>query len=380
VRFTPDLATDKLVFRLWPNGPRSAAGGAHLSTGQVMVGSHPASSSFPDPTTLVVPVSLGAGQGVDVVVPFNLKLPGAIDDRVAKSGDSLRLGSFFPLLAWEPGRGWAVEPAVSGFAEASTAMTADFRASIGVPPGFDVLATGIPDGSGRWTALAVRDFALSVGHFTKVSGTAMAPQPVAVTVGVAQGLSDSPQAYLSKIIKVLEAHSQRFGPYPWGAYTVAITPSLKGGIEYPMHVMQGPGTLGRTTSHEAGHEWFYGLVGNNQGRDPFLDEGLATYAEGRYEGATSAFLSRAMPADGKGKAGEPMTYWNTRQSIYYASVYVQGENSVASLGPLDKVDCALRLYVARNAYRVATPADLISAMATVFPDAPGRMAAVGVHG
>jgi hypothetical protein len=379
VRFTPDLPTDKLVFRLWPNGPRPAAGGAHLDVGPVEIGAHPASSSRPNPTTLEVPVTLAAGQGVDVVVPFNLTLPGPIDDRVAKAGDSLRLGSFFPILAWEPGVGWDTEPPVSGFAEASSAPTADFRASIDVPAGFDVLGTGIPDGSGRWTALSVRDFALSVGHFTEASGTAMAPQPVAVTVGVAGGVGESPQVYLAKIIKVLEAHSKRFGAYPWGAYTVAITPNLKGGIEYPMHVMQGPGTIGRTTTHEAGHQWFYGLVGDNQGRDAFLDEGLATYAEGRYEGTTTAFLSRVIPPDGKGRVDAPMTYWEPRQSIYYASVYVQGENVVASLGPLDQVDCALRLYVARTAYRIAKPADLVDAMVAVFPDAAGRMAAFGVH-
>ncbi|MDQ1403034.1 MAG: hypothetical protein QOG03_1350, partial [Actinomycetota bacterium] len=309
VRFTPDLPTDKLLFRLWPNGPRPAAGGGHLDTGQVMVGAHPVSSSKPNATTLQVPVNLGPGQGVDVVVPFSLTLPGAINDRVAKAGDSLRLGSFFPILAWEPGLGWDTEPAISGFAEASSAPIADFRASIAVPDGYQVLATGIPDGRGRWTALSVRDFALSVGHFTEVSGTAMAPQPVAVTVGVAQGINESPQTYLSKIIKVLEAHAQRFGPYPWAAYTVAITSNLKGGIEYPMHVMQGPGTIGRTTTHEAGHEWFYALVGNNQGRDPFLDEGLATYAEGRYEGSIASFLARAIPAEGRGRAGAPMSYW-----------------------------------------------------------------------
>ncbi|MDQ1402959.1 MAG: hypothetical protein QOG03_1275, partial [Actinomycetota bacterium] len=74
-----------------------------------------------------------------------------------------------------------------------------------------------------------------------------------------------------------------------------------------------------------------------------------------------------------------MSYWESRQSIYYASVYIQGSNSVAALGSLDKVDCALRLYVARNAYRIAKPGDLVSAMSTVFPDAGPRMAAFGVH-
>ena len=42
------------------------------------------------------------------------------------------------------------------------------------------------------------------------------------------------------------------------------------------------------------------------------------------------------------------------------------------------VDCALARYVARNAYRIARPSDLIAAMQTVAPDALSRMARFGV--
>jgi hypothetical protein len=42
------------------------------------------------------------------------------------------------------------------------------------------------------------------------------------------------------------------------------------------------------------------------------------------------------------------------------------------------VSCALRVYAARNAYRIATPADLIDALREVFPDAPEELAPFGV--
>lgn len=35
-------------------------------------------------------------------------------------------------------------------------------------------------------------------------------------------------------------------------------------------------------AHELAHQWFYHLLGNNQGMEPFLDEGLATWAEAMY--------------------------------------------------------------------------------------------------
>jgi hypothetical protein len=248
-----------------------------------------------------------------------------------------------------------------------------------VPDGLGVLATGVPDGNGRWAATAVPDFAMSVGRFTLASTTVEVPNPVTVTVGVSAGIGESPQPYVDKIVRVLRDFSGRFGPYPWPAYSMAVTPGLSGGIEFPMHVMQGPNKLGRTTSHELGHMWFYGLVHNDQGRDPWLDEGLATYAESRFEHSESGFRGRVIPAGGAGHVGESMAYWESRQSIYYRSVYVQGAQAVMGDWALDRVDCALRLYVARNAYRVVRPADLIGAMQALFADAPATMARFGAR-
>ncbi|MGH9179394.1 MAG: hypothetical protein ACRD0N_12680, partial [Acidimicrobiales bacterium] len=380
-RFTPDLPTDKLVIRLWANAPRTANAGARLDVGGVFVGGRAVGAVQESPTMVVARPggTLVPGQTVEVGIPYRLTLPGTVSDRISRTGDAIRLGSFFPLLAWEPGIGWAEQPASSGFAEASMTPTADFTATVTVPPGFDVLATGTHDGNGRWTATGVTDFALSVGHFNLASGTANAPQPVQVTVGVHAGLGDSPGAYLSRIVRALEEFSRRFGPYPWPTYTLAVTPTLSGGIEYPMHVLQGPGTTGRTTSHEVAHMWFYGLVVNNQGRDPWMDEGLATYAEGRFEGTLNSLKATSIPAGGQGRVGEPMAFWEPRQSIYYRSVYVQGAQAVAALGDADLVDCALRVYVARNAYRVARPKDLVDAADDVFPNAAEVLSRYGVR-
>ena len=380
VRFTPDLPTDRLVFRLWPNGPRPAAAGAHLDAGPVFLGSSaPVATSQPDPTTLVVPLDppLRPGDAVEATVPWRLTLPGPSNDRLAVEDGAVRLGSFFPILSWEPGVGWALEPPTSIFGEASTAPVADFSYSVTVPEGLSVLASGVPKG-GRWEALAVRDVAVSVGRFRTVEGVAHVPWPVTVTVGVHEGLDDDPAAYLDRVVRSMEELSRRFGAYPYPAHTLALTPGLSGGLEYPGHVMQGPGTIGRTTSHEVGHLWFYSLVGNNQGRDPWIDEGLATWAEARFEGSLAELSARGMPAPAQGRAGEPMTYWETHQDSYYRGVYVQPVQALAALGDPDRVDCALRLFVAAHAFGVARPGDVEAALARVFPDAEAALAGAGI--
>ena len=385
VLFTPDIDTDRLVFRLWPNGPRSAPAKANLDTGQVTIAGRPVTSALENPTTLVVRSDGGfrAGHAVDVSMPWRLQVPGAANDRISRNGSAMRLGSFFPILPWEPGVGWATDAPVGGFAEASTAPTADFDLTVAVPAGFSVLASGTPDPArpGRFVASAMRDVAMSVGRFDTVSAVAMAPEPVEVTVGIHQGTVDSDglDAYLDRVVGSLEDFGQRFGAYPWTRFTLAITPELGGGIEYPGHVMQGPNTIG-VTSHEVGHQWFYGLVGNNQGRDPWIDEGLASWAEARFENRLERFKTRVIPIEARNKLGEPMTFWTGERQDYRDGVYIQGAQALAALGDPALVDCALRVFVAVNANRIARQSDLVAAAAAVFPDAATTLSAYGVKG
>ena len=372
--FTPDADVDRIVVRLWANSPRITRGGGGIEVfpdGGVV-------SERPNPTTLVLQQAARTGERVQVGLVWRLTLPTSpTNDRVYRSGDAIRLGSFLPVIAWEPGVGWAEQPPTSGFAEASLSVPADYEVAVsGLPDGVSVLATGV-EREGSWFAAGAPEFGMSVGRFTQRVQREVAG--VAVVVAVDAQVKDGAQAYLDKVARAIERFSSLYGPYPWPSYSLALTPALGGGIEYPMHVMQGPGTLGRTTSHEVAHMWFFGLVATHQGRDPWIDEGLATWAEGRYEGTTASLLARSIPAEGRGRAGEPMAYWEPRQSSYYRSVYVQGAQAVGALGPPDAVDCALRLLVARQAYRVTRPADVIAALSVVFPDAAEVMGRYGIR-
>ena len=228
-----------------------------------------------------------------------MTLPGAAPDRLARTGDTVRLGSWFPILAWEPGVGWATEPPTAGFAEASLSTAADFHVVL-TAPGMEVLATGVQDPPGRWRAVGVPDWAATIGQFRSATETV---DNVRVTVAVDRQLAERPGIYMPGVTKAIREMSARYGAYPWPAYELAITPSLTGGIEYPGHVMQGPDTEGRTTPHEVAHQWFYALVGSNQGRDPWLDEGLATWAEARMMGTLEALRGRTLPPRRYGSDG-----------------------------------------------------------------------------
>jgi len=227
-----------------------------------------------------------------------------------------------------------------------------------------------------WRAPTHRDFAISVGRFRTVTALAMAPEPVEVTVGVHETLGDDEQAFADKVVAALEDFSQRYGQYPWPNLSLAITPDLRGGIEFPTHIMQGSGSIGRTTSHEVAHMFFYSLVGNNQGRDPWLDEGLATYLESEFEQSPVGRI----PIDpaGIGLATEPLDFWLAAPGAYFSSVYVQPGDALQQLGPQEAVDCALARFVADNAHRIARNEDFVAAFEPTFPDVVNQLAALGV--
>jgi len=78
----------------------------------------------------------------------------------------------------------------------------------------------------------------------------------------------------------------RFGPYPFEAYTIVVTPDV---LEIPLE-SQGLATFGsnhadgaggaeRLIAHELAHQWFGNSVGLTAWKDIWLNEGFACYAE-----------------------------------------------------------------------------------------------------
>jgi hypothetical protein len=73
---------------------------------------------------------------------------------------------------------------------------------------------------------------------------------------------------------MLDFYSDTYGKYPYKQFTVI--QAGDGGMEYP-NIIFNAGYSPGLVAHEGGHQWFYGILGNNESREAWLDEGFITY-------------------------------------------------------------------------------------------------------
>jgi hypothetical protein len=74
-----------------------------------------------------------------------------------------------------------------------------------------------------------------------------------------------------------------------------------------------------------------------------------------------------------------MSFWEARPyTQYQLGIYANGARMMHALGGSAAVTCALRRYVAANAYGIATQADLARALIAGVPGAGHVLAAYGV--
>ncbi|HNB81365.1 MAG TPA: hypothetical protein PLP14_04655, partial [Chitinophagaceae bacterium] len=78
------------------------------------------------------------------------------------------------------------------------------------------------------------------------------------------------------VAKIIETFSRNFGMYE---YPKMVAADANDGMEYPMLTLDGgaePDFHGLLV-HEIGHNWFYGMLGNNETYRAFLDEGFTQF-------------------------------------------------------------------------------------------------------
>ena len=235
---------------------------------------------------LALPSSLAPGAELDLELSYRLRVPRG-PGRISAGGHALALGNWFPTLA--PHRGEWERHQYTEIGDAFVTEVADFdlRLTTSVPL---VLAAGgeVVEADGtrfHVQAAGIRDLALSLSP-----DYAVAERAAGTTLVRGYAVDSSrAQLFADTAARFLLWYGARFGTYPYATLSLAEAelPPVWTGMEYPTIILLSTkldlpvsiegSELEELIAHETAHQWFYGLVGNDQVRAPWLDESFAEY-------------------------------------------------------------------------------------------------------
>ncbi|MFF0967809.1 M1 family aminopeptidase [Streptomyces sp. NPDC003703] len=370
VSFTNASATalSEVYLRLWDNH-HGSCDAMPIQVGNVTGGTAGALSVACTALKIALPAPLAQGQSATVGFDLGITVPSG-SDRFGHDGAFNFIGNALPVLAVRDSAGWHLDPYTDN-GESFYSPAADFKVSLDHPSSLLVPATGTsadtPGSSGRTvttaTAAKVRDFAWAAGPFSKISGTS--PGGVAVNVYSVSGISSaSAQSMLSTAKSAVDAHAARFGAYPYGELDAVIDNTYWfGGMEYPGFVLDLVSTTALT--HEIGHQWWYGIVGDDEYNSPWLDEAFTDYATDLAQGITGTNCWNSVSwASGAEKITNSMAYWDAHSSRYSTVVYGYGKCALHDLRRLigdSTMTKLLKDYATAHWYGVSTTAEFKAA-------------------
>lgn len=403
---------DNIMFHLYPRSFRedsncsvvsnlnyskcyyNGASFGNLEISELEVNDEPANINIAgyDEDILDVPLegSLTPDENVKIFIKYKVTIPN-INHRFGYGKDTINLGNFYPIACMYENGNFVTDsyhyngdPFYSDVANYNVSITAstDLKlASTG-----NVISTNSSDNQTTYkiNAKAVRDFAFVLSDkFNVVSDNIDG-----VKVNYYYYKNQYPTECLQAGLDSIKTFNNLFGKYPYSTLNIVESNFVHGGMEYPNLVLISDAVdiqsdYINVIVHETAHQWWYGLVGNDEFSYGWLDEGLTEYStilfyneNPQYNVNTQELIknttnSFATFVDVYTKVfGQVDTSMNrklneyTNESEYVYISYVKGlllfDSLEEILGHEKFIDC-LQLYFEENKFGVSTPDRLVSA-------------------
>jgi hypothetical protein len=255
-----------------------------------------------DRTVIEVPLAaeVAPGQSIDVEIAWRSHIPRPLA-RTGARGNFFFIGQWFPKIGVLEESGWNCHQF-----HLTTEFFSDFGTydvELTVPKGWLLGATGVEksrtdtaDGktTHRYYQEDVHDFAWTtspdyVERRERFEHPTLPPVEMRLLLQpehVAQA-----DRHFAATRATLKSYGEWFGPYPYGHITI-VDPawqSAADGMEYPtlftagtrLFAPRGWSDPEEVTVHEAGHQFWYGIVASNEFEHAWMDEGLNQFSTAR---------------------------------------------------------------------------------------------------
>lgn len=339
-----------------------------------------------DNTLLIVKPNsnIGVSESLTIDIVFDVKIPNC-RDRFGYDDMTIQVANWFPILSVYENGEWDRDKYYP-LGDAFYTESANYEVTFNVPKDYIVASTGAKESievNGdrkiyKATSSLTRDFALVASKFfileTKVvDGTRISTYTYTLD-------SDDINEAMETSEKTIMAFNNIFGKYPYSDLAIVET-SFPTGMEYPQLVMIGNDyykdgreyALDNVVNHEIGHQWWYGVVGDDQVSEAWLDEGLTSYSEilykevynaDSYEDEANGVLRSISNRDSEYNTSvvkhlSEFENWNDYGFLAYVKsqqFFIDYRDEYGK----EKLMDALKLHYSKNRFKVTTTEDIIS--------------------
>lgn len=248
-------------------------------------------------------------ESLNVSIQFSLKLPNGTS-RLGYSNDVYSFTNWYPILSMYDSKEnkWD-ENSFNTIGESNYSDISEYNVNIKLPKDFVVVSTGKENEKSSengtkmmsLNAKDVRDFVMIMSPYFK----SISKEVDGIKVN-SYYIEENNESTLNTAQKVLDSSvgavkffSQQFGKYPYDELDMVETYFQGGAMEYPQLVqmpkyssdIESPSAhrsfdmspfIVEAAVHEVGHQWWYVSVGNNEFKEPFLDESLTAFSTAYY--------------------------------------------------------------------------------------------------
>jgi len=215
---------------------------------------------------------------------YTVTLPN-INHRFGFGNNTINIANFYPVVAvYEDD--WVLDP-YNYNGDPFYSNMANYEVTLTAPSNLILASTGeiLSQNSNEEKttyeikAQAVRDFAFVLSNKFEV----LTEQVGHTTVSYFYYNDETPEEFLKASVDSLNTFNSLFGTYPYSTLNVVKANFVHGGMEYPNLVLISDDVSEKADYinvivHEIAHQWWYGLVGNNEYAYGWLDEGLTEYS------------------------------------------------------------------------------------------------------
>jgi len=259
--------------------------------------------------TIDLPQTLATECTQSIELSFSINVPPITDGLQGLSGffgasdRQLNLGHWLPVVAPYDTEGWGVREA-SAIGEQHVLDVADWNVTLNLTDMTNRLRLAAPGvraqiDENTWNFIHnnARDFAVSMSDsFNRSTRETSSGVMIELfwfnnaVIETEEGeIIDGAEHTLNMTARSLEMYEDLYGDYPFHNLVV-VQGDFPDGMElsglffvsddwFVSYLGNPAAYLTLITIHEVAHQWWYGLVGNDAARHPWLDEAFATYSE-----------------------------------------------------------------------------------------------------